>query len=283
MSASVPNQAIPTSGPAPVPASVIDVRGLTIGYGRAPVQRNLTFTINRQDVFIIMGPSGCGKSTLLRVLVGLLPPSAGQVYYGDMDFWNSSEEQRFRRLERVGLLFQSGALWSSMTLAENVAMPLERYTTLTPAEIRDQVSLKLSLVGLAGFDDFYPSEISGGMRKRAGLARALALDPEIVFFDEPSAGLDPISAALLDELILQLKENLGMTVIVVTHELESIFTIGNNCIFLDNITKTILAQGDPRKLRYDASQPEVMRFLNRGKPAPKIEPKPEPKQDTGTS
>ena len=255
---------------------LIEVRGLMAGYGKSPVQRDLTFSINRQDVFIIMGPSGCGKSTLLRVLVGLLPPMAGQVFYGDMNFWQSSEEERFRRLERIGLLFQSGALWSSMTLGENVAMPLERYTQLTPAEIRDQVELKLSLVGLSGFEDFYPSEISGGMRKRAGLARALALDPEIVFFDEPSAGLDPISSALLDELILQLKENLGMTVVVVTHELESIFTIGNNCVFLDNVTKTMLAQGDPRQLRHDASHPEVMRFLNRGKTVP-------PKRDMETS
>jgi phospholipid/cholesterol/gamma-HCH transport system ATP-binding protein len=243
---------------------VIVARGLSIGYGSFAVQRDLTFAVNRRDVFVVMGPSGCGKSTLLRVLVGLLPPSAGQVFYGDMDFWNSSEAERFRRLERVGLLFQSGALWSSMTLAENVAMPLERHTGLTPAEIRDQAAFKLSLVGLAGFEDFYPSEISGGMRKRAGLARALALDPEIVFFDEPSAGLDPISAALLDELILELKENLGMTVVVVTHELESIFAIGNNSIFLDNATKTILARGDPKILRRD-SHPEVRRFLNRGK------------------
>ena len=254
------------STPATNPAHpIIDVRGLSIGYDSFAVQRNLTFTVNRRDVFIIMGPSGCGKSTLLRVLVGLLPPSAGQVFYGDMDFWNSPEEERFRRLKRVGLLFQSGALWSSMTLAENVAMPLGLHTSLTPAEIRDQAAFKLSLVGLAGFEDFYPSEVSGGMRKRAGLARALALDPEIVFFDEPSAGLDPISAALLDELILQLKENLGMTVIVVTHELESIFTIGNNSIFLDNVTRTILAQGDPRILRQDPSHPEVVRFLNRDK------------------
>ena len=261
---------LPPAKAEPAAESVIDARDLSIGYDSFIVQRNLTFTVNRRDVFVIMGPSGCGKSTLLRVLVGLLPPSAGRVFYGPMDFWNSSEEQRLRRLERVGLLFQGGALWSSMTLAENVAMPLERHTGLTPAEIRDQAGFKLSLVGLAGFEDFYPSEISGGMRKRAGLARALALDPEIVFFDEPSAGLDPISAALLDELILQLKENLGMTVIVVTHELESIFTIGNNSIFLDNTTRTILARGDPRILRQDPSHPEVRRFLNRGRiPEPK--------------
>ncbi len=256
--------------PAGDTAPVIDVRGLSIGYGPFAVQRDLTFTVNRQDVFVIMGPSGCGKSTLLRALVGLLPPSAGQVFYGAMDFWNSSEQERLLRLERIGLLFQGGALWSSMTLAENVAMPLRLHTKLTPAEIRDQAAFKLSLVGLAGFEDFYPSEISGGMRKRAGLARALALDPEIVFFDEPSAGLDPISAALLDELILQLKENLGMTVIIVTHELESIFAIGNNGIFLDNVTRTSLAQGDPHRLRQDPSHPEVMHFLSRGKiPKPK--------------
>ena len=250
---------------------VIDVRDLSIGYDAVVVQRNLSFTVKRRDVFVIMGPSGCGKSTLLRVLVGLLPPVAGQVFYGAMDFWNSSEEARFRSMERVGLLFQSGALWSSMTLAENVAMPLERYTDLTPAEIRDQAAFKLSLVGLAGFDEFYPSEISGGMRKRAGLARALALDPEIVFFDEPSAGLDPIAAALLDELILQLKEDLGMTVIVVTHELESIFAIGSNSIFLDNVTRTILDRGNPKILRRHSPHFEVRRFLNRGK-TPDLEP-----------
>lgn len=244
---------------------VITVQDLNVGYGSFIVQRDLSFTINRQDVFVIMGPSGCGKSSLLRVLVGLLPPLTGTVHYGDNDFWHAPEAERFHMLKRVGLLFQSGALWSSMTLAENVAMPLERYTTLTPAEIRDQVALKLSLVGLAGFESFYPSEISGGMRKRAGLARALAFDPEIVFFDEPSAGLDPISAALLDELILELKENLGMTVVVVTHELESIFAIGNNSIFLDNAQRTIIARGDPHMLRHDASNPTVMRFLNRGK------------------
>ena len=181
-----------------VPGSpLITVRGLTIAYGDFAVQRNLTFTINRGDVYIIMGPSGCGKSSLLRVLTGLQAPAAGQVLYGDRDFWAETEQGRLDILSRTGVLFQSGALWSSMTLAENVALPLERRTDLSPAAVREQASLKLALVGLAGFEDFYPSEISGGMRKRAGLARALALDPEIVFFDEPSAGLDPLSAALL--------------------------------------------------------------------------------------
>ena len=245
--------------------AAITVRDLTVGYGSFVVQRNLNFTINRQDVFIIMGPSGCGKSTIMRSLVGLLPPQKGSVLYGDTDYWHCREPRRQQLLERVGLLFQGGALWTSMTLAENVAVPLERYTNLTQAEIRDQASFKLSLVGLGGFEDFYPSEISGGMRKRAGLARALALDPEIVFFDEPSAGLDPLSSALLDELILQLRENLNMTVVMVTHELESIFTVGNNSIFLDTDKRTIIAGGDPRVLRDSAENPAVRRFLNHGK------------------
>ena len=242
---------------------LIVAKNLTVGYGSYHVQRNLTFTINRQDVFIIMGPSGCGKSSLLRVLVGLLPPVSGTVTYDGVDFWSQEEAQRQAILRRVGLLFQSGALWSSMTLAENVAVPLQRYTNLSPEDVREQTSLKLALVGLAGFEDFYPSEISGGMRKRAGLARALALDPEIVFFDEPSAGLDPVSAALLDELILELKENLKMTVVVVTHDLDSIFTIGSNSIFLDTATRTMRTGGDPHTLCTNSDFPDVVRFLNR--------------------
>ena len=247
------------------PTPIIEARDLTVAYGSYVVQGNLNFTINRQDVFIIMGPSGCGKSPRLRALVGLLRPAKGQVLYRGEDFWAGSETERQKLLSGVGLLFQSGALWSSMTLAENVALPLQRYTELSPAEIREQTSLKLALVGLAGFEDFYPSEISGGMRKRAGLARALAMDPDIVFFDEPSAGLDPVSAALLDELILQLKENMGMTVVVVTHDLDSIFTIGNNSLFLDAATHTMVTTGDPHKLRCDESHPDIVRFLNRGK------------------
>ena len=244
---------------------LIEVQDLTVAYGSYVVQGNLTFTINRQDVFIIMGPSGCGKSSLLRVLVGLQAPATGKVLYQGEDFWAGTDEDRLRMLRRVGLLFQSGALWSSMTLAENVALPLQRYTRLSASDIREQTSLKLSMVGLAGFEGYYPSEISGGMRKRAGLARALALDPEIVFFDEPSAGLDPVSAALLDELILQLKENLGMTIVVVTHDLDSIFNIGNNSVFLDTATHTMITTGDPHDLRHDPAHPDIVRFLNRGK------------------
>ena len=165
---------------------------------------------------------------------------------------------------RFGVLYQSGALWSSMTLAENVALPLGEYTGLSPREIREVVSLKLALVGLAGFEDFYPSEISGGMRKRAGLARAMALDPDILFFDEPSAGLDPLSSRRLDDLILELRDSLGATVVVVTHELASIFTIGDNSVFLDADTKTMLAVGHPKMLRDSSPEPTIRAFLRRG-------------------
>ena len=242
----------------------IIVRDLTMAYGSFVVQKDLTFTINRGDVFIIMGGSGCGKSTLLRHIIGLKPPAKGSVFYEDVDFWQASPEERDRIVRRIGVLYQKGALWSSMTLAENVALPLREYTDLGPAQINELVALKLALVGLAGFEQYFPSEISGGMQKRAGLARAMALDPEILFFDEPSAGLDPISARRLDELILELRESLGATVVVVTHELASIFTIGNNSVFLDPDTKTMIAAGDPKILRDDTSNPKVRTFLTRG-------------------
>ena len=203
-----------------------------------------------------MGGSGCGKSTLLKILVGLKEPSRGQVLYGDTSFWDADPAEQERLMRRFGILYQSGALWSSMTLAENVALPLEQYTDLNRAQIRDMVSLKLALVGLAGFEEFYPSEISGGMRKRAGLARAMALDPDILFFDEPSAGLDPVSARLLDDLILELRASLGTTFVVVTHELASIFAIGNNSVFLDVDSRTMTASGDPKKLLAESTRPE---------------------------
>jgi phospholipid/cholesterol/gamma-HCH transport system ATP-binding protein len=242
----------------------IIVRDLTMAYGSFVVQRDLTFTINRGDVFIIMGGSGCGKSTLLRHMIGLKPPAKGSVFYGQVDFWQALPEERDHIMRGIGVLYQTGALWSSMTLAENIALPLREFTDLSPKQIGELVSLKLALVGLAGFEEYYPSEISGGMQKRAGLARAMALDPEILFFDEPSAGLDPISARRLDELILELRESLGATVVVVTHELASIFTIGNNSVFLDPETKTMIATGDPKVLRDDASNPKVRTFLTRG-------------------
>ena len=197
-------------------------------------------------------------------MIGLKDPTRGQVFYGDVSFWETGPRERNRIMRGCGVLYQSGALWSSMTLAENVALPLEKYTDLNPKEIRELVSLKLSLVGLAGFEDFYPAALSGGMRKRAGLARAMALDPEVLFFDEPSAGLDPVSASRLDDLILELRESLGATVVVVTHELASIFAIGNNSIFLDRETKTMIAYGNPRTLREKSEDPRVREFLTRG-------------------
>jgi phospholipid/cholesterol/gamma-HCH transport system ATP-binding protein len=242
----------------------IAVRDLTMAYGSFVLMRDLNFTVNHGDIFIIMGGSGCGKSTLMKIMVGLKEPAKGQVFYGDVSFWETDPLERDRIMKRVGILYQSGALWSSMTLAENIALPLEQYTDLSPNQIREIVSLKLSLVGLAGFEDFYPSAISGGMRKRAGLARAMALDPEILFFDEPSAGLDPVSAHLLDELILELRESLGATVVVVTHELASIFAVGNNSIFLDPETRTMIANGDPHRLLAESRDPKVRTFLTRG-------------------
>ncbi|BCX89900.1 phospholipid/cholesterol/gamma-HCH transport system ATP-binding protein [Methylomarinovum tepidoasis] len=241
----------------------LTVRDLTMAYGDRIIQRDLNFTVNRGDIFIIMGGSGCGKSTLLRHLIGLLPPARGHIYYGDVDFWAAPPTRRQAILRRIGVLYQSGALWSSMTLAENVSLPLEEYTRLPEAEIQALASFKLSLVGLRGFEDFYPFEISGGMQKRAGLARAIALDPEILFFDEPSAGLDPISAKRLDDLIVELRDSLGATVVIVTHELPSILAIGTNSVFLDAEAKTMIAQGPPRELLHHPN-PKVREFLTRG-------------------
>ena len=246
------------------PDAHISVQDLTMAYGDFVIQRDLNFTIRRGDIFIIMGGSGCGKSTLLRHLIGLKAPASGRVLYDGISYWESSPADQQRIKRGFGMSFQSGALWSSLTLAENVALPLGEYTDLAPAAIAEVVSLKLSLVGLSGFEEFYPSEISGGMQKRAALARAIALDPAILFFDEPSAGLDPISSRRLDDLILELRVSLGTTIVVVTHELASIFTIADNVVFLDAETRTMIATGDPKTLRDESPDPRVRRFLNRG-------------------
>ena len=246
-----------------VPQAHIEVRHLTMAFGSFVVMRDLDFTVRRGDVCVIMGGSGCGKSTLLRHLIGLLEPAKGEILYGDTNFTKAAADQRDAMLRRLGVLFQSGALWSSMTLAENVGLPLQQYTDLTPAQIREVASLKLALVGLNGFEDYYPTEISGGMQKRAGLARAMALDPEYLFFDEPSAGLDPISSRLLDELIIELRDSLGATIVVVTHELASIFAIANTSVFLDVEARTITASGDPKELLHSGND-AVRRFLSRG-------------------
>ncbi len=248
----------------PLHKAHIQVRELTMAYGETVIQRDLSFDINQGDIFIIMGGSGCGKSTLLRHLIGLKPPAAGKVIYQGGSLWEHSEEERNSLMRRMGVLYQSGALWTSMTLAENVALPLQQYTGLSSEQIAELVSYKLALVGLRGFENYYPSEISGGMQKRAGLARAMALDPELLFFDEPSAGLDPVSARRLDDLILELNQSLGTTVVVVTHELASIFAIGNNSVFLDAETKTMIAEGAPNVLLQTSTDPKVRRFLTRG-------------------
>jgi len=246
------------------PGPAITIKALTMAYGSFVLQRDLSFTITRGDIFVIMGGNGCGKSTLLRHMVGLKPPASGSIWYGEENVWQLSEEDRARVVRKTGILYQTGALWSSMTLAENVALPLLHYTNLPPAIIRDLVAFKLSLVGLAGFEEFYPAELSGGMRKRASLARAIALDPEILFFDEPSAGLDPISARILDELILELRESLGATLVVVTHDLASIYTIATNSVFLDGDSKTMLATRNPKTLLHECTNETVLNFLTRG-------------------
>src|SRR5215469_10029480 len=242
----------------------IIVRGLTMAYGSFVLMRDLNFVVRRGDIFIIMGGSGCGKSTLLRHLIGLVEPAKGEIVYGEVNFTRADQSQRAALLRRFGVLYQGGALWSSMTLAENVALPLSEFTDLAPPQLREVASLKLALVGLKGFEDFYPSQISGGMQKRAGLARAIALDPEVLFFDEPSAGLDPISSRLLDDLILSLRDSLGATVVMVSHELPSIFAISDDCIFLDTEVRTISAHGNPRELRDHPPNERVHRFLTRG-------------------
>ncbi len=242
----------------------ITVRGLTMAFGDFVLMRGLEFEVHRGDIFVIMGGSGCGKSTLLRHLLGLIEPAAGEIFYGDLNFTQADNDQRDNVLRGIGVLYQSGALWSSMTLAENVSLPLHEFTDLRPREIDEIVSFKLALVGLRGFEEYYPSQISGGMQKRAGLARAMALDPEILCIDEPSAGLDPISSRRLDDLILELRDSLGTTIVIVTHELPSIFAIATNSVFLYNESRTMLESGPPIELRDHSEHAVVRQFLNRG-------------------
>ena len=242
----------------------ITVKSLTMAFGEFVVMHDLDFTVRRGDIFFIMGGSGGGKSTLFRHMIGLNEPARGSVWYGATNFTAASPDERDELRRTFGVLFQGSALWSAMTLAENVGLPLGEFTDLRPAEIREVAELKLALVGLRGFEDHFPSEISGGMQKRAGLARAIALDPDVRFLDEPSAGLDPISSKLLDDLILSLRDSLGATVVMVSHELPSIFGIGDDCIFLDTEVRTMTAHGNPRELRDHPPNLNVHRFLTRG-------------------
>ncbi|RLQ21948.1 ATP-binding cassette domain-containing protein [Seongchinamella sediminis] len=249
----------------------IQVRNLTMAYGPLVIQRDLDFDINRGDIFVIMGGSGCGKSTLLKHMLGLLQPSSGDILYNNESFFQAGSKRQDEMRQRWGITYQSGGLFSAMTLAENVNLPLQLYTSYSAADRADIIAYKLALVGLAGYQDYYPSELSGGMRKRAALARAIALEPEILFFDEPSAGLDPISSQLLDELIDQLQDSTGATVVMVTHELPSIFGIATNSVYLDASSKTMIAYGDPKHLRDHSDQPVVRQFLARESGLPRKE------------
>ena len=243
---------------------VIEVQDLTMAYGSFVVMNQLNFGIQRGEVFIIMGGSGCGKSTLLKHLIGLKEPADGAVLHNGTDFTHADPDKRHALIRRFGVLYQQGALWSSMTLAENVGLPLTEYTELDADEIAEVVRYKMALVGLRGFEQYYPSQISGGMRKRAALARAIALDPEILFFDEPSAGLDPLSSRRLDDLVLKLRDSLCTTVVVVTHELQSIFAIADRCLFLDAQTRRQGPIGSPAELCEQDDYPAVRTFLTRG-------------------
>jgi phospholipid/cholesterol/gamma-HCH transport system ATP-binding protein len=251
------SEVIAKGGPA------LEVRDLTMAYGGLTIMKELSFQIERGEIFVIMGGSGSGKSTLLKHLIGLKKPARGSILFGGEDFGEADEKARKGILRRMGVLYQNGALWSGLTLAENVALPLEEYTDLDAAAIAEVVSLKLSLVGLRGFEAYYPVEISGGMRKRAALARAAALDPQVLFFDEPSSGLDPITASRLDDLILQLRDSFGTTIVVVTHDLDSIFKIADRAVFLDISKKTMTALGKPKDLRENPPSDEVFQFLTR--------------------
>src|ERR1700736_4329631 len=263
---------------APIPAAAvsqddqrsqpaIEVRGLEMAYGSYVLMRDVDFKVAPSEIMVIMGGSGCGKSTLLKYLIGLKEVEKGEIIYHGRSFSKAAPEEKEEMQRTFGVLYQGGALWSSLTLAENVGLPLEQYTNLSSKEITEIVSMKLALVSLKGFEEFYPSEISGGMRKRAGLARAMALDPALLFFDEPSAGLDPITSMRLDQLILRLRDGLGPTIVVVTHELPSIFTIADTSIFLDAETKRVIAHGNPKELvKEGKSDPKVREFLLRGDP-----------------
>ena len=256
-----PKTGIPEPGPA---APAIEVEGLECRYGDTVVLSGITFAVKEGELFFVVGGSGCGKTTLLRHLIGLMKPAKGAVRYFSENFTTDDPAARRNLLKTFGVLYQSSALWSSMTLRENIALPLEEYTTLSRREREEIVALKLAQVGLAGFEDYFPAELSGGMRKRAGLARALALDPRIVFFDEPSAGLDPVLSRKLDELILQIRETLGTTMVIVSHELASIYALADRVIMLDHDTRGIIAEGRPRDLAATSGDPRVQEFLTRG-------------------
>ena len=250
-------------------APVIEVKHLTCGYGETVVLQDVSFAVHARELIFVIGGSGCGKSTLLRCLIGLVKPFQGDVAYFGKSFIAADATQRREILKTFGVLYQNNALWSSMTLAENVSLPLEEHTSLSPADREEIVALKLTEVGLAGSEELYPAELSGGMKKRAALARALALDPAIVFFDEPSEGLDPITSREMDRLILQVRDTLGTTMVIVSHQLSSIFRLADRVIMLDRETKGIIAEGTPAELVAASTDPRVRDFLNQNEAFPK--------------
>jgi phospholipid/cholesterol/gamma-HCH transport system ATP-binding protein len=243
---------------------IVSVQGLTLAYGEKVIQRDLSFDVQKGSIFAVMGGSGCGKSTVLKAVIGLLCPLAGDVSVDGQAYWAAGEVARLAIGRRMGVLFQSGALWSALSVGENVALPLRMFSNLDEAAIQRQIRVKLALVGMEQAIDLLPSELSGGMRKRAGLARALALDPDILLFDEPSAGLDPITSARLDDLIVNLRGGLGATIIIVSHELPSLFAIADDGVFLDAQSHTAIAHGAPRFLRDTTTDPRVAAFMQRG-------------------
>ena len=244
-------------------APILSVRGITLAFGPKVIQHDLSFDVRRGSIFAVMGGSGCGKSTVLKSMIGLLRPAAGSILVAGEDYWGADDARRTAIGRRFGVLFQSGALWSALSVAENVALPLQMFTRLDAASIGRLVTLKLALVGMEQAAAQMPSELSGGMRKRAGLARALALDPDVLFFDEPSAGLDPITSSRLDDLILNLRDGLGATIVIVSHELPSLFAIADDGVFLDAKSKTAIARGAPAALRDHSEIPEVEAFMRR--------------------
>lgn len=245
------------------PETIIKVENLSVRYGELSVLENVSFDIRRGEIFVIVGGSGCGKSTLLRQLIGLEVPNEGNIFINDMNFIDSKKDHRKDILRKFGVMFQSGGLFASMTLAENIKLVLDQYTELDDDEMDEVVDIKLASVGLSGFSDYYPSEISGGMKKRAALARAMALDPDILFFDEPSSGLDPMTSASLDKLIMEINRIFKTTMIIVTHDLASILSISQRIIMLDKSVKGILEQGTPEKLANLKEKPAVYNFFNR--------------------